>query len=105
MDSLQEQEKNQVESMCKCIERGTTGTPGIPLNSDSIKWLKLGTYAIKRRQYCGWQTTPMDLTKTELQKWSKFMRSEEDYKEPTDPPTNDGNRLFKDWSKTFKILD
>jgi hypothetical protein len=107
MDSLQDQEKNQVdERMCKCIERGATGTPGIPLNSDSIKWLKLGTYAIKRRQYCGWQTTAMDLTKTELQKWSKFKQSEEDYKEPMDPPTNDGNRgLFKDWSKTFKILD
>jgi hypothetical protein len=105
MDSLQDQEKNQVANMCKCIERGTNGTPGIPLNSDSIKWLKLGTYAIKRRQYCGWQTTTMDLTKTELQKWSNFKQSEEDYKEPTDPPTNDSNRLFKDWSKTFKILD
>jgi hypothetical protein len=91
MDSLQGQEKNQVESMCKCIERGMTGTPGIPfLNSDSIKWLKLGTYAIKRRQYCGWQTTTMDFTKTELRKWSNFKRSEEDYKEPTDPPSNDG---------------
>jgi hypothetical protein len=55
MDSLQGQEKNLVENMCKCIERGT-GILGVPLNSDSIKWLKLGTYAIKRRQYCGWQT-------------------------------------------------
>jgi hypothetical protein len=101
MDSLQGQEKNQVENMCKNIERGTTGTPGIPLNSDSIKWLKLGTYAILRRQYCGWHTTAMDLTKTELKKWGKFKRSEEDYKEPTDTPTNDNNKLFQDWSKTF----
>jgi hypothetical protein len=61
-----------VENMFKCIERGTTGTPGIPLNSDSMKWLKLGTYAIKRHQYCGWQTMAMDLTKTELKKWGKF---------------------------------
>jgi hypothetical protein len=47
----------------------------------------------------------MDLTKTELKKWGKFKQSEEDYKEPTDPPSNDNNKLFQDCSKTSKILD
>jgi hypothetical protein len=104
MDSLQGQEKNQVENMCKNIERGTTGTPGIPLNSDSIKWLKLGTYAILRRQYCGWHTTAMDLTKTAMKKWGKFKQSEEDYKEPTDSPSNDNNKLFLRPSRSWTII-
>jgi hypothetical protein len=47
----------------------------------------------------------MDLTKTELKKWGKFKQSEEDNKEPMDPPSNDNSNLFQDWSKTFKILD
>jgi hypothetical protein len=33
------------------------------------------------------------------------MESEEAYKEPTTPPNAEKDKLFLDWSKTFKILD
>jgi hypothetical protein len=60
------------------IERGTTGVPGTPLGSASIMWLKVGTYAILQRQFCGWTTAASDLTTQELLKWKNYnMESEE----------------------------
>jgi hypothetical protein len=106
MESLKVQGKSCVSDMCKCIERGTTGVPGLPMNSDSIMWLKMGTYAIKHRQFCGWPTAASDLTKQELLKWKNYMEAEEAYKEPTTPPNVEKkDKLFLDLSKTFKILD
>jgi hypothetical protein len=105
MESLKVQDKSCISDMCKYIERGTTGVPGIPLNSDSIMWLKMGTYAIKNRQFCGWSTAASDLTKQELLKWKNYMEVEEAYKEPTTPPNAEKDKLFLDLSKTFKILD
>jgi hypothetical protein len=105
MESLKVQDKSCVSDMCKCIERGTTGVPGTPLGSASIMWLKIGTYSIIRRQFCGWSTTASDLTKPELLKWKNYMESEEDYKEPTTPPNAEKDKLFLDMSKTFKLLE